>query len=151
MTRVADLRQFKNFDFQFHHSERGAAMKRGTACAIATVIVAMTALNGFSTASAGLLPVNADAMKAAEPNETVDVRYNGAGAFFTGAALGFIVANSYRPYYYHPYRVYYPRYRYRRYYYRPYYYHPYYYYPSYYYYPRYYYRPRLHWGFGVWW
>lgn len=103
-------------------------MKKSTTCTIATMIVAMTAFSGPNRANAGLLPVNADTMKAAAPYQTIDVVY-------------------YHHYYYrHAY--YHRRYRhyYHHYYYRPYYY-------SHYYYPRYYYRPywRPYWGFRFWW
>ena len=40
-------------------------MKKSIACAIATVMVALTARGGTKPAGAGLLPVNADTMKAA--------------------------------------------------------------------------------------
>ena len=141
-------------------------MRKSTACSIATVIVAMTALGGTSPAGAGLLPVNADAMRSADADQITDAHSNDVA----GAALGSIgpgVVDYYHPYYRrHYYRAhYYPRYRhyyyhghyyYHRYYYNPlfYHYHRYYYYPHYYY-PHYYhpgyYRPfwRLH--FGIWW
>jgi hypothetical protein len=146
-------------------------MRKSTACSIATVIVAMTALGGTSPAGAGLLPVNADAMRSADADQITDAHSNdGGNALFAGAALGSIgpgVVDYYHPYYRrHYYRAhYYPRYRhyyyhghyyYHRYYYNPllYHYHRYYYYPHYYY-PHYYhpgyYIPfwRLH--FGIWW
>ena len=141
-------------------------MRKSTACSIATVIVAMTALGGTSPAGAGLLPVNADAMRSADADQITDAHSNDVA----GAALGSIgpgVVDYYHPYYRrHYYRAhYYPRYRhyyyhghyyYHRYYYNPllYHYHRYYYYPHYYY-PHYYhpgyYIPfwRLH--FGIWW
>ena len=141
-------------------------MRKSTACSIATVIVAMTALGGTSPAGAGLLPVNADAMRSADADQITDAHSNDVA----GAALGSIgpgVVDYYHPYYRrHYYRAhYYPRYRhyyyhghyyYHRYYYNPllYHYHRYYYYPHYYYQHYYhlgYYRPfwRLH--FGIWW
>jgi len=146
-------------------------MRKSTACSIATEIVAMIALGGTSPAGAGLLPVNADAMRSADADQITDAHSNdGGNALFAGAALGSIgpgVVDYYHPYYRrHYYRAhYYPRYRhyyyhghyyYHRYYYNPllYHYHRYYYYPHYYY-PHYYhpgyYRPfwRLH--FGIWW
>jgi hypothetical protein len=131
------------------------------------VIVAMTALGGTSPAGAGLLPVNADAMRSADADQITDAHSNDVA----GAALGSIgpgVVDYYHPYYRrHYYRAhYYPRYRhyyyhghyyYHRYYYNPllYHYHRYYYYYPHYYHPHYYhlgyYRPfwRLH--FGIWW
>ena len=61
-------------------------MRKSTACSIATVIVAMTALGGTSPAGAGLLPVNADAMRSADADQITDAHSNDVA----GAALGSI-------------------------------------------------------------
>ena len=78
-------------------------MRKSTACSIATEIVAMIALGGTSPAGAGLLPVNADAMRSADADQITDAHSNdGGNALFAGAALGSIgpgVVDYYHPYY----------------------------------------------------
>jgi hypothetical protein len=104
---------------------------RKSTCVLATAVVAASALN---VAHAGLLPLEADAMMAAESTEAVNVHYYGSD-FMAGAAIGFIGAfeltnscypcscgcyRTYPYYYYHrfhfPDRLYHPRYDHRTYY-----------------------------------
>jgi hypothetical protein len=109
-------------------------MRKSFACAIATAVVTASALSYVTTARAGLLPLNADALKAAEPTGAIDAHYYGSD-FIAGAATGFVGAfvlttscypcncgcyRNYPNYYYHrfhyPDSFYHPRHDYRSYY-----------------------------------
>jgi hypothetical protein len=106
-------------------------MRKSIACLFATAVVSASALN---VARAGLLPLEADAMRAAERTEVIGVHYHGSD-FIAGAAIGFVGVfdltnpcypcdcgcyRTYPHYYYHrfhfPDRFYHPRYGYRTYY-----------------------------------
>ena len=89
-------------------------MGKKIACALASAVVATTAL---TTAHAGLLPLDAQAVRSAEPLGTIDVRYYRGADFIAGTALGFVGAfvltnryytncgcyRAYPHYYYHRY------------------------------------------------
>jgi hypothetical protein len=124
-------------------------MRKFVSCSMGAVIGVATTLSAVNSSTAGVFPVDTATMKAAVPQDVVEVYYRGGGALFAGMALGLMGAAIAGSYYYGP-RYYYPGY------YPGYAYAPYPYYGSYYgyggypaygysYYPRYRYGFRRHW------
>jgi len=103
-------------------------MRKYISCSMAAILAVAATLSAVKTSTAGVIPVDTAAARAATPQDIVEVSHRG-GALFAGVALGLIGAAivgsqyrhhyyyypSYNPYYYPPYPYYYPRYRYYRY------------------------------------
>lgn len=92
-------------------------MRKYASCSIAAVLAVGATLGAVRTSEAAAFPVDTVTSRIAAPQDVVEARYYGGGAFFAGAALGLFGAAIAAPYYY---GGYYPSYYYPGYAYAPY-------------------------------
>ena len=92
-------------------------MRKYISYPMAAMLAMTTTLGAVKTSTAGAFPVDTVTSTTAVPQDVIEAHWNG-GAFFAGAALGFLGAAIASSYYYGPYYYpyYYPSYAYAPYY-----------------------------------
>ena len=92
-------------------------MRKYISYPMAAMLAMTTTLGAVKTSTAGAFPVDTVTSTTAVPQDVIEAHWNG-GAFFAGAALGFLGAAIVSSYYYGPhyYSYYYPSYAYAPYY-----------------------------------
>jgi len=93
-------------------------MRKYISYPMAAMLAMTTTLGAVKTSTAGAFPVDTVTSTTAVPQDVIEAHWNGGGAFFAGAALGFLGAAIASSYYYGPhyYSYYYPSYAYAPYY-----------------------------------